>query len=231
MKGVTGCVLGAVLLALGGGVLLALGRFDRQIARAQQDLATLQDVDPEAAFAGVESYYEYASLLPWIEGGSALNDVRARKAAMLYWQRHYDRIIPAQGDPIADIPADNVELQLIAANAVFRTAQAQAKDKTSVLRALDAGINAYLSVLKNTDGEERAAYNYEYLVRLRDDIDNDRRPPRLSDTGDEGPSGQQGGPPKQNPEDRQFKILVPLDSEEMDKGLEPGKGGVIDRKG
>jgi hypothetical protein len=224
-------MLGAAALAVAGVVFLTLGRIDRQIARAQQDLATMTEVDPETAFADAESYFEYGSRLPWVDAARPLNDVRARKAAMLYWQRQYGRLIPDQGDPIASIPADNVELQLITANAVFRTAQAQAKDKQTVLRALDAGINAYLSVLKNTDGHERAAYNYEYLVRLRDDIDNDRRPPTLSETGDEGPSGQQGGPPKQDQEDREFKILVPLDSEEMDKGLEPGKGGTIERKG
>ena len=229
MTRITGYLVAAVALVLVASVCLASSRLDRQIARAQQDLSTLQADDPEVAFAALERYVAFGSPLPWI-GAATLNDVRWRKAASQYWQGQYDEVIPQQGDPIAAIPPDNIELQLTVANAVFRRGQAAAVDKPSVLRALDAGINAYLEVLKNTDRHAGAAYNYEYLVKLRDEIDSDRRPPILSDTGDQGPTGKQGGP-KQDPESREFQILVPLDSDEMDLGIEPGQGGTIERQG
>ena len=229
MTRITGYLVGAVALVLVAGVCLASSRLDRQIARAQQDLSTLQEDDPEVAFAALERYVAFASPLPWI-GAATLNDVQWRKAASQYWQGQYDEVIPQQGDPIAAIPPGNIELQLTVANAVFRRGQAAAVDKPGVLRALDAGINAYLEVLKNTDRHAGAAYNYEYLVKLRDEIDSDRRPPILSDTGDQGPTGKQGGP-KQDPESREFQILVPLDSDEMDIGIEPGQGGTIERQG
>ena len=229
MTRITGYLVAAAALVLAAGVCLAMSLLDRQIARAQVDLSTLQEDDPEVAFAGLERYIAYGSGLPWI-GAATLNDVQWRKATLQYWQRQYDQVIPPQGDPIAAIPPDNIELQLVVANAVFRRAQAEAVDKPSVLRALDAGINAYLAVLVNTDRHQGAAYNYEYLVKLRDEIDSDRRPPVLSDTGDQGPTGKQGGP-KQDPESREFQILVPLESDEMDMGIEPGQGGTIERQG
>ena len=45
------------------------------------------------------------------------------------------------------------------------------------MQALDAGINGYLAVLKNTREQEDAAFNYEYLVRLRDEVDKGKRKP------------------------------------------------------
>lgn len=230
MKGITGYILGAVVLALLGGMCLAAGILDRQIARAQQNVAILNYGDPEEAFATVERYFEYGSRLPWI-GRGPLNDVRARKAALQYWQRRYDVIVPQRPDPIGAISPDNLELQLIVAHAVYRAGQARAIDRHTTLQVLDAGINAYFAVLKNAGRHEAAAYNYEYLVRLRNDIDKGRRAPELTDTAEDGPSGRRGGPPPQNSNKPTFKILVPLDSEEMDKGIEPGRGEPIKRRG
>ena len=46
--------------------------------------------------------------------------------------------------------------------------------------------------------------------------------------GDEsGPLGEEGGLPQTGPL-RQFKILIPLESDEMG---DPGKGAVVERKG
>ena len=45
-----------------------------------------------------------------------------------------------------------------------------AKDRQTTLQVLDNGIQAYDTVLKNASRQEDAAYNYEYLVRLRDEL-------------------------------------------------------------
>jgi len=145
---IAGYIVGTIALALAGGICLAASLLDRRIARTQRDMAAQQYGDPDQVLDTVERYLEYASRLPGI-GSGPLNDVRARKAALRYWQRQYNLLIPQQGDPIATIPADNVALQRIVANAVYRSGRAQAKDKTTILRALDEAINAYLAVLKN----------------------------------------------------------------------------------
>jgi hypothetical protein len=150
-----------------------------------------------------------------------------RRAALRYWSGQYDQII---ADQSALSASDNVGVQLIAANAVYRRGQPKAKDKRAALEALQAAAAAYLAVLKNSARNEVAAYNYEFVVRTREDIDKGRREADLTDKADHGPAGRRGGPPPEPPK-RDLKLLVPLEPGEIDKGLAPGKGGKLERKG
>lgn len=228
MRAITGWLLGALVLALVGGVCLAAGLLDREMAHAQQHVVSGDYDEPQAILETSERYFEYASRLPWI-GNGPLNDVRARKAALHYWQQQYQAIVPEIADPVGNVASDNIELQLVVANAMYRIGQAEAKDKQTTIAALDAGINAYLTVLKNAARQEPAAYNYEYLVRLRDDIAKGRRktepPPEAV-----GPFGRQGGPPSVS-DKKEFQIYVPLESSEAGKAAGAGKAAPMKRKG
>ena len=219
-------VAGSIVLALAGAVLLAAGMFDRRIVGAQRDFAAQQYERGDARLESVERYLSYVRWMPW--AGDALRNVRTRRAAMRYWSLQYDRILSESSRSAAT--DDNIDLQLIAANALYRRGQPQAKDKRAALDALQAAANAYLTVLKNSSHNEVAAYNYEYVVRTREDIDKGRREADLTDKADDGPAGRKGGPPPEPPK-RDLKLLVPLEPGEIDKGLEPGKGGRLDRKG
>lgn len=234
MKGVTGFLTGAAVLAIVGAACLGVRTLEREAARVQQDFATFKYDEPEATFDTAERYFEYASRLPGF-GNGPLNDVRARRATLQYWQNQYDEIVPKQSDPVTAIPSDNVGLQLVVAHALYRRGQAQSKDKQTTLDALDAAIAGYLTVLKNAPGQNDAAYNYEYLVRLRAEVEKARRfPGDAASTPDEGsptksPAGEPGGQPAAK-EAPQFKIYIPLESNERDQGL-AGKAGQIKRKG
>lgn len=233
MKGIAGYVMGAAVLALLGSVCLATSRLEREMAGAQEALVTLDYEASDATLETVERYYEYASRLPGI-GTGPLNDVRARKAALRYWQGEYGGLVPAdKANPVEDVAPDNVHLQLIVANALFRSGQARAKDRATTLAILDAGINAYLTVLNNAERQEdapyleEAAYNYEYLVRLRDELGRRRRdlPPPSSDR----PLGVEGQAEEGKSED-EFKTYVPLEKKEREDG-DAGKDGPRVRKG
>ena len=230
MKGISGLLAAAVLLALLGAALAKLSFLERDMAQAQANV-TMQTYDGvEETFATAERYYEYGSHLPWI-GNGPVNEVRARRASMRYWQKSYGEVIPQQTDPIGAVPADNTALQLIVANAVYRTGQGQSKDKATTMQALDAGINAYQAVLKNTANQEDAAFNYEYLVRLRDEVDKGKRKPGAGDIVMKGPDGASGAPPTLENTMSDFKIYIPLDSQErQDQGV-AGKAGAAKRKG
>ena len=103
-----------------------------------------------------------------------------------------------------------------------------------MLQMLDSSIAAYQAVLRNVrrpedalDGE-RAAYNYEYVVRLRNEIVNGRRR-QLPPPPDEPPFGSEGK--SENPEfENQFKQYVPLDKDER-QNESPGKFEAPVRKG
>jgi hypothetical protein len=221
-------LLAAILLAAAAAIFLAAGIVDRAIVRTQEQAFTLTFTDSAEAFDTAERYLRYASWIPSV--GRLLDDVRARRAAMHYWRREYDRIVPQDADPLAGIPPENVDLQFIAANAAYRRSQSAAKERKAALTALDAAINAYVAVLRN-GGHEAAAYNYEYLARLREDIDKGRRTADLTEKAEDGPAGEQGGVPPQDSDKKDLKILIPLDPSEMDKAIEPGKGAPLERKG
>lgn len=229
MKEFGGYVTGAVVLALLGAGCLGAGVLDREIARTQRDFVALAYDEPDETFDRIERYLGYASWLPWV-GSGPLDDLRARRAAMRYWKRQYDVLAPDQSDVAATDSPENGQLQLIVANAVYRKNQAGAKNQAATLKALDAAISAYLSVLKNSEWREAAAYNYEFVSRTRDDIEKGRHAPELTDTAEDGPAGRKGGPPP-TPGQQKFKIMIPLEPGEMDKATEPGKGTPIERKG
>ena len=92
------------------------------------------------------------------------------------------------------------------------------------MAALDEGISAYLTVLRGAPESETAAYNYEYLVRLRAALESgDRTYEETTEEGD-GWLGREGGPPRERDESIDFKIYIPLQSEELDQEEGGGAG-------
>lgn len=228
MKGIARYLIGSIVLALAATVCLAAGTLDRRLADAGRTFAAQQYDRADATLEEAERSLEYGRWIPWID--AALSDVRTRRAAAQYWSRQYDRILSDRSD-LSVIGSTNVDVQLIAANAVYRRGQPKATDRRSSVEALQAAETAYLGVLKNSLRNEVAAYNYEFVVRTREDIEKGRHAPELTDKADDGPAGRRGGPPPRQDPKRDLKLLVPLEPGEIDKGLEPGKGGAIERKG
>ena len=228
MKSAIRYFVGAVVAAVLGGVCLAGGFLQRDMAHAQRDVALQKYSDADLTFERAERYFEYGSRIPGV-GNRLVNEVRARRAASHYWQRQYEMLAPDQGDPTMALPPDNVDLQFIVANAVYRAHQSRARDRATLIEALNAGMNAYLVVLKNSARREDAAFNYEYLVRLRDDIEKGRR---KQDPGKEleSPLGSAATPEKSAGDMKNFKTYVPLTPTELDKA-DSGKGQPIKRKG
>src|SRR5688500_15006032 len=167
MKGMAGFIIGAIVLVLLGSGALAAARFERYMADAQQQAATGQYEAAAQSLADAEGYLRYASWLP-VVGDDAGNEVRARRAALQYWQRQYAALVPAQPEPVSAVDETNVDLQMVVANAAFRVGPTRAKDREGLIRALEESASGYLTVLKNDTWHEDAAYNYEYVIRLRD---------------------------------------------------------------
>jgi hypothetical protein len=228
MKGIVGYLFVAVVLALAGGVCLAAGLLNRDMAHAQQNVMALKYDEAEKTFANAERYYEYASHLPWI-GDGTVNDVRVRRAEIRYWQGQYAAISSAQTDSANGTAADNTGLQLVAANAGYRAGRLQAKDKQSTVQAIETSMQAYLGILKSTAREENAAYNYEYLIQLRDQLlagrGNFKLPKMEMD-----PNGRPGSLLSEG-DGAQFKTRIPLQNEERDKAAGAGKIPPAKKKG
>lgn len=231
MKSRPGYLLVACLLLIGGSACVFWSRMQSMLAQTQLSLATQQYAGVRETLTALERHHRFAVYLPF--GRATLAEIRADQAALSYWERDYRALIPRQGDPMAGLAADNVRLQSIVANAIFRDKYPAAQDQKSRLEALDAAIAAQLTVLRNVPDEAGVAYNYEYLVRLRGLAAGKGGPPKSGEGGDRGALGHLGGEP-QPADPTDFKIHVPLESRELQdqkEGREAGKTAPRERKG
>ena len=232
MRSIGGYVVAALVLVALGTMAVVAGRFQHRLARADEALAALDFAESARAYSELEESVVFARYIPWL-GGDALRRIRANHAAVQYWDGDYDALLSlaeATGD-VAD-----PELLFIAANAVYRAGQQRASDRQSLLRAVDAARAAYQVVLREHGSHPDAAFNYEYLLRVGDEIamgDDLLSSVRTSGDGAKPAAqtlhGREGGPPAGQPEE-EFKVYVPQDRDE-EKGTAPGGDQVRDRKG
>jgi hypothetical protein len=224
-------LLVACLLFVAGSACVFWSRIQSMLAQTQLSLVTQQYSGVRETLSELERLHRFAAYLPF--GRATLAEIRADQAGLSYWQRDYGALIPQQGDPMAGLPADNVRLQSIVANAIFREKYPAAHDQKSRLEALDAAIAAQLTVLRNVPDQPGVAYNYEYLVRLRGLAAGKGGPPKAGEGGDQGALGHLGGEP-QAADPTDFKIHIPLESRELQdqkEGREAGKTAPRERKG
>lgn len=221
----------AGLLLIGGAVLL---RNEAAMARAEavawQELATLRydSVTPGDAPASIPGL-----------ATPGRGDRRRRDATVAYWLGRYDDLA-GQDDGRAD-----AELLFVAANAAYRIARRDTAMGPDTARRLDEVLQAYAAVLKADPHHADAAYNFEYVTRLRDYHARMKPPPPSKErelpraapplpTGDlpRGPTvhGRPGGPPPEM-KSEEFEILTPRDLGERESDPEQAPGTRMRRKG
>jgi len=228
MRRLAGFFAGAGVLAIVGYACLSVARLEGHLADAQEQAATQQFGAAQASLAAAAPYLRYGQWVPLL-GRDARQEVAARGAALQYWQRQYDELLPAQGEPVAAVDETNADLRLVVANAVHRRGQSQSTERATAVQALDEAASGYLTVLRGETWNEDAAYNYEYVIRLRDALGKGKMPPTQrppnTDLG-------QGGSPAQEAGQQKFEIYVPLQgNEKAPSAGDAGKTAAKDRKG
>lgn len=239
MKAVLGrAVVALVFFALGGAFLTA-SQLERRAAVAHQTLATLRYAEPASEYADIEQSVGYLSRVPWLTD-AMLTDVRDHHASADYWQANYATLAP-QRDATGGLTEKNPHRLFLAANAAYREAQVAAGDRAATLRQLDDVLKSYTDVLKISPEHMDAAYNFEYVVRLRDTLAKARGPVKPqpvageNETAGDLPAGStlhgQPGAPPPGVSMSQFKMVVPMRPDERKEQPEAGKGPVKVRKG
>jgi hypothetical protein len=241
MKSVIAPVVVAVLLALAGAAFWMAGQTERRLATVHQQMATLRFADAASEDEDVAASLGVAGRIPRV-GDDLAADVRAEHARAEYWSADYPSLEPKR-DASGALTETDPQLALVAANAGFRASQHVA-DRAELLRGLDRAVKTYGDVLK-TNPSADTAYNYEFVVRLRDTTQKAK--PAPAKKGDAaavaraaavtsdlpaGPTlhGVPGAPPK-GTDMSQFKIVIPKRGEERKDNPEAGKGGTKVRKG
>ena len=132
----------------------------------------------------------------------------------------------------------------MAANAAFRTSAPQVGDRKAAVERLDAVIQQYADVLRKDPNNADAAYNYEFVSKMRDTLakapakgsperqEGGRKPELVSVDLPAGPTihGRPGGPPEGTPMS-DFKTITPMRYDEREEQMDPGRGKEIRRKG
>jgi hypothetical protein len=230
MRSTIGVALAAIMLALFGFAFLGVARLEGRMADAGQRLSTLQYGPAHESLTEAEQHANQARFVPWL-GSDARQEIRARQAAVQYWQRQYDAVLPAGAEPVAAVDEENVELQLVVANSAFRVHQTEFKDKQSTIKALEETAAGYLTVLKNNTWHPDAAFNYEYIIRLRDAAAKGSQPPPPQKNEEESDNGESGAPTPATSQEG-FQIYIPLEQGEKNPtGGEAGKASAKERKG
>jgi hypothetical protein len=234
MKTIVGTFLLAALLIAAGLASLAESRRTRQVALARERLMTLH-YDADDGVTGEPP----ALALPI----ARLDDtVRQQRAVTSYWRTQYEDLIKQFGSVMTsenDAVMDP-RLLFVTANARFRASRPELGDRQAAVERLDTVIQAYADVLRLDPAHADAAYNYEYVGRLRDLVARSRgaraRPTPVAEGAPSvdlppGPTlhGRPGGPPPEVSMD-QFKTLTPMSFEEREE-TDPGAGPLPRRKG
>lgn len=217
MRTVAGAFIIAIVLFLVGAVCLSEARVMRRLAADQQRLSTLQYDDDE----GAGSETRLVDRLRWPFASAA--SVKTQRAALNYWKARYELLTPLTG-ATGDAPASDPDLLLMAANATFRASTPEAGNTRASIDRLDSVMQAYGDVLRADPDNIDAAYNYEYVARVRDALAKGRLPGRggrdgntgaLSGDLPAGPTlhGRPGGPPPDVPMSG-FKTFSPLQKDE-----------------
>jgi hypothetical protein len=217
MKSTAALLVIAVLLALLGSVLWVAGDTEQRIAAAQHTLVTLRygravEELTEASDTGL--------LAPVLD--RVAPPPQEELAAANYWSGNFEALRAA----------DDVDVQLLAANAEYRALRAAGGPWQSVVGRLDAIARRYTDVLRADPANEDAAYNLEYVVRLRGAVMKARQPLPAGDRAVEGLTlhGSAGAPPLDT-DAKKFRMIVPMMPDERQEAEEAGRSGQKLRKG
>jgi hypothetical protein len=216
---VVGYLIVVILLLAGGEMLRRSALFEDAVAAAQEHL-TSQNAGDTLGENDVLAPPLVASLP--VVGPRVTADLRRQSALAAYWRSDYGKT--SEGGQ----SSDGATL-FIAANGMFRDLARQPVSGQALVRGLDAVLNAYVSVLEVDPNAVDAAYDYEFVSRLRGAVAAGRTN-SLKLSSQSNMHGEKGAPPTQT-KPGEFNIIVPLRPEERDEQLDPGAGVVRERKG
>jgi len=116
MRAAIGLALVAAVLS---GVAYMAGRMatvERHLADTREALATQDYPQAAGSVDAATASLGWARYVPGF-GTRVQREARAYNAAILYWEREYDTLVPDGQDPVSAIEEGNADLQLVVANA------------------------------------------------------------------------------------------------------------------
>jgi hypothetical protein len=216
MRSWVGQAVVAVILAAGGLILWRAAELEHHVAAAERELVTLRY--DRAGEIAAEPISRIAQLMPG--EAQTVADAKILGANSEYWQMDYNAV------------AAKPDVKLLAANAAYHAARRDGGPWQAVVGRLDTLAKNYADVLREDSSRTDAAFNYEYIVRLRAAIAARRQPVAAVDpaASDVTIHGHVGAPPAES-DTKKFKMIVPMRPDERLEAEKAGKGATKVRKG
>jgi hypothetical protein len=231
MKTMIGRLLMAAVLAVAAWLSWSESTVAARVAAAKQDIATFN----YDALDGLEATASLSDYLPG-ERRALGDDVRIAHATVAYWLGRYDSVAADTDDSRAD-----ADILLAAANAAFRANQLDPGTGPAAVQRLDGVLQAYAAAMKASPAGADAAYNYEFVARLRDQVARAPQgksarapitPNRMGGDLPNGPTihGAPGGPPPEAKME-ELQTIMPMEYGDREAQPEATPGVRRERKG
>lgn len=216
MKSVATLVIIVVLLVAGGTLLWFASQAEARLAAAEYSLVTLRYDRAAEELAAARGTGVLDPLISRV--GSEGTDV----AIARYWAGDYEALAEREDE----------SLKLLATNADYRMLRSTGGTYQSFVARLDSIGKRYADILRTQPDNEDAAYNYEFVLRLRRAaVTAKQNIPGLDPAaGGITVHGVPGAPP-QDSDAKKFKMIVPMMPDERQEAEEAGRAGRKIRKG
>ena len=232
MKTVITRLIVAILLAAGAWLSWNEATLTARVADARERLATL-DLKFDDTLRPTAALSDY---LP-VDGQPLATDIRRTRTTIDYWLSRYGEVMDEANGEL------DAEVLLAAANAAFRAHEREGGGGQVQVQRLDGVLQAYVAVLKAAPAHLDAAYNYEYVSRVRDlaarnvlpkpagEAPRSAAAARRSDLP-AGPTvhGRPGGPPP-DMKGEEIEVIAPMNYGDREAQPEATPGGKRERKG
>jgi hypothetical protein len=232
MKTILLRMLIAAVLATAAWLSWSESKLAARVAEAKQAIATF-NYDEANALA------PRAALSDYLPGArrKLSDDIRIAKANVAYWLGRYDSVAADTANGAAD-----ADILLAAANAAYRESQRDPATGPAAVQRLDGVLQAYAAVLKAAPRHAEAAYNYEYVARVRDQVakapigKSAKAPggagPRMGGDLPIGPTihGGPGAPPP-DAKMEELQTIAPMEYGDREAQPEATPGAKRERKG
>jgi hypothetical protein len=217
MKSFTALSITGLVLAAAGALLWFAGNAEQRRAEAEYTLVTLRY---ERAVQQLDAAAASSVLDPVLRRLSPGAD--AARGVATYWSGDYQPLLTS-ADPA---------LKLLAANAEYRALRTRGGPWQIVVGRLDSIAKRYADVLRTQPDSEEAAYNYEFVLRMRAGVMKARQPLVAGDSAFDALTvhGHAGAPP-QDSDAKKFRMIVPMLPDERQEAEEAGRSGQKIRKG
>ena len=219
MRSAIGYLVVALVLFLGGRVLFGASSLEQRTAEAEQALLTLRYGDLDATYDALAAEAADQAPLPRVSQ-ALVSSLRTQQSTTRYWLGSYGRLEPQRDAAGALAEADPVLLEL-GAHAAYRTAQ-NMPDQAVAAKRIDDIVRAYTDVVRARPGDETAAWNLEFVARVRAQFAQSRQPafpePETRGLAGDLPLGPtlhgRPGEPPPGADMKQFKVVVPMRPDE-----------------